>query len=128
MNQKLAKFIATYCGLGLSKFAPGTIGSLGTLPLAYALIYYGGAIALIVVCPILFIIGAIATRSVIETSGNEDPSMVVIDETVGQLLTFAPIAIIAPDFMLGTGSLLYYLCGFVFFRFLTFDDHIDTKK
>lgn len=32
MNQKSARIIATYFGLGLSKIAPGTMGSLGTLP------------------------------------------------------------------------------------------------
>ena len=46
MNQKSARIIATYFGLGLSKIAPGTMGSLGTLPLAYALIYFGGFWAL----------------------------------------------------------------------------------
>ena len=55
MNQKSARIIATYFGLGLSKIAPGTMGSLGTLPLAYALIYFGGFWALMAAAAVLFV-------------------------------------------------------------------------
>ena len=89
MNNKIANIIATYFGLGLSKYAPGTVGSLGTLPLAYVLIYFGGVYALLLACVILFFVGVRATDIVIKESGNEDPSKVVIDEVVGQLLTFS---------------------------------------
>ena len=37
---KLAKLLATYFGLGLSPKAPGTVGSLGTLPLAAVAAYF----------------------------------------------------------------------------------------
>ena len=56
MNQKSARIIATYFGLGLSKIAPGTMGSLGTLPLAYALIYFGGFWALMAAAAVLFVL------------------------------------------------------------------------
>ena len=117
MNSKLANIIATYLGCGLSKFAPGTMGSLGTLPLAYFLIYYGGFYALLLVAIALFFVGAKATSIVIEESGNEDPSKVVIDETVGQLLTFSIVAFLAQDMLIGKESILFYICGFAFFRF-----------
>lgn len=117
MNHKLANIIATYFGLGLSKYAPGTMGSLGTLPLAYLLLYWGGFCALIGAVFILFIIGVMATKVVIEETGIEDPSKVVIDETVGQLLSFSIVAFVAPDFLLEPTSILYYILGFVFFRF-----------
>ena len=38
--EKVAKIIATYFGLGLSSKAPGTVGSLGTLPLVAAAAYF----------------------------------------------------------------------------------------
>ena len=117
MNSKIANIIATYLGCGLSKFAPGTMGSLGTLPLAYFLIYFGGFYSLLLVAVILFFVGAKATDIVIKESGNEDPSKVVIDETVGQLLTFSIVAFLAPDMLTGLSSILFYICGFAFFRF-----------
>lgn len=117
MNSRTANIIATYFGFGLSKYAPGTMGSLGTLPLAYALIYAGGTYALLAAAVILFFIGVQATEVIIKESGNDDPSKVVIDETVGQLLTFSIVAFIAPEYLQGLKSFLYYLAGFVFFRF-----------
>lgn len=117
MNTKIANIIATYFGLGLSKYAPGTMGSLGTLPLAYLLIYFGGFYTLIISAFIIFVIGVIATAIVIKESGDDDPSKVVIDETVGQLLSFSIVAYLAPEYLLGYSSLLYYIAGFAFFRF-----------
>lgn len=117
MNQKSARIIATYFGLGLSKIAPGTMGSLGTLPLAYALIYFGGFWALMAAAAVLFVLGVKATEAVIEESGDSDPSKVVIDETVGQLLSFSFVAYMAPEYLTGMSSLLYYAAGFIFFRF-----------
>ena len=117
MNSKIANIIATYFGLGLSKYAPGTMGSLGTLPLAYALMYFGGFYALIAAAFIIFFIGVKATEVVITESGDDDPSKVVIDETVGQLLSFSFVAFIAPEYLLGATSFLYYVAGFAFFRF-----------
>jgi phosphatidylglycerophosphatase A len=122
MNSKLANIIATYFGFGLSKFAPGTMGSLGSVPLAYFLIYYGGVSLLLISAIILFFVGVKATDVVIKESNIEDPSKVVIDETVGQLLTFSLVALIYPNQLLGIQSLVYYVCGFALFRFF------DIKK
>ena len=58
-----------------------------------------------------------ATEAVIEESGDSDPSKVVIDETVGQLLSFSFVAYMAPEYLTGMSSLLYYAAGFIFFRF-----------
>ena len=117
MNTKVANIIATYLGLGLSKFAPGTVGSLGTLPLAYALGYFWGWQALVFAAFVLFFLGAKATSVVINDTGSEDPSKVVIDETVGQLLTFTLLAYLSRDYLLGTSSIIYYVIGFALFRF-----------
>ena len=117
MNIKLANIIGTYFGLGLSKFAPGTVGSLGSLPLAYLLIKLGGVSALVVGAIVIFFIGVKAVDVITKESGVEDPSKVVIDETVGQLLTFSLIAYLAPEYLDGSSGYLYYLYGFAFFRF-----------
>ena len=122
MSSKLANIFATYFGLGLSKFAPGTMGSLGTLPLAYALIYYGGFNLLIIAAVVIFCLGIPATAVVIKQTGVTDPSKVVIDETVGQLLSFSFVAYLAPEHLLGYNSMWYYLASFALFRFF------DIKK
>ena len=117
MKSKFANIVATYLGCGLSKFAPGTVGSLGTLPLAYLLMYYGNFYALISVAIVLFFVGVKATDIVSKETGNEDPSKVVIDETVGQLLTFSIVAFLDQNYLIGKDSILFYICGFAFFRF-----------
>ncbi len=122
MKSKLANVFATYFGLGLSKYAPGTMGSLGTLPLAYVLIYYGGFYTLVAAIVVIFVLGVMATDVVIKETRITDPSKVVIDETVGQLISFAFVAYMAPEYLTGINSLLYYLVGFALFRFF------DIKK
>ena len=122
MKNKVANIFATYFGLGLSKFAPGTMGSLGTLPLAFALMYYGGAWAILLAAIIIFPYGVLATDVVIKETKITDPSKVVIDETVGQLLSFVGLAFVAPQALLGYHSFWYYLLGFALFRFF------DIKK
>ena len=89
MTNRLANLIATYFGLGLSPKAPGTVGSLGTLPLAFALLYCGGAKALLIAAWIICIIGIWATDTIISKQEDKDPGQVVVDEVVGQLLTFS---------------------------------------
>ena len=122
MKSKIANIFATYFGLGLSKYAPGTMGSFGTLPLTYVLIYYGGFYTLAVAIVVIFVLGVMATDVVIKETKITDPSKVVIDETVGQLISFAFMAYIAPEYLIGINSLLYYLVGFALFRFF------DIKK
>lgn len=119
MNSKIANVIATYFGMGLSKYAPGTMGSIGTLPLAYILLNYCGLEGLLVAAIILFFVGVKASAVVIKESHNDDPSKVVIDETVGQLLSFSVLAYDAPAVLIGftPQSFLMYLLGFVLFRF-----------
>ena len=122
MKSKLANIFATYFGLGLSKYAPGTMGSLGTLPLAFILMYFGGFWALLIAALIIFPFGVMATDVVIKETGISDPSKVVIDETVGQLLTFTLVAYFAPEMLLNAETFWYYLIGFALFRFF------DIKK
>lgn len=122
MISKIANIYATYFGLGLSKYAPGTMGSLGTLPLAYILMYHGGFVAIVLAAFMIFPYGVLATDVVIKETGITDPSKVVIDETVGQLLSFSAVAFVAPDALLGYNCIWYYLAGFALFRFF------DIKK
>lgn len=114
MKNKLAYLWATYLGLGYSPKAPGTAGSLGTLPLAALIAYFYGSAGILIAGIIVFFSGVWATHQVIKGQEEKDPSIVVIDETAGQLLTFALVG----DFLIGNWNLWYlYPIGFGLFRF-----------
>ena len=110
-QKSVAYFIATWCGSGRFPKAPGTVGSLCSLPLAWILATYGGTIGILLGASIVFIIGWWATYIVLQDKSNgEDPGFVVIDETVGQVLSFVFIAHLPINIWL-------YILGFAFFRF-----------
>ncbi len=82
----LASRIATLGGVGQLGMAPGTLGSLVTLPLCYL------AMSLGITWHLLFlgIICAIGTWAAHQTAihlGDKDPKEVVVDEMAGMMLT-----------------------------------------
>jgi phosphatidylglycerophosphatase A len=80
-----ARWLATWFGCGRSPIAPGTVGSLGTLPLHYALKALGPMPHLAVTLALTGV-GTWAANRVAAALNDEDPSSVVIDEVVGTLL------------------------------------------
>ena len=112
MKKKIAYLLASYFGFGFSPFASGTVGSLMTLPLAFACAYYWGIQGIISVSVIAFVIGVIASKEVLKYTAH-DPSLIVIDETAGQLLSFA---FIADSLYHNTHAWSIYLAGFALFR------------
>lgn len=112
MKKKLAYLIATFFGAGYAPAAPGTVGSLVTLPFAAVIAYYYGLIGIIIAVALVFTVGTIATHEVLKTS-KHDPSFVVIDEVAGQLLSFV---LIADALQFDSNSWLLYLLGFMLFR------------
>lgn len=80
-----AHWLATWFGCGHSPIAPGTVGSLGTLPLHFALRALGPVPHAIVTIG-LTAAGVWAAQRVSDALGEEDPSSVVIDEVAGTLL------------------------------------------
>jgi phosphatidylglycerophosphatase A len=81
----VANLVATWFGCGLSPLAPGTVGTLGTIPL-YALLrattapVYWASVALVTG------LGTWAAQRVAESRGDKDPQRVVIDEVAGVLI------------------------------------------
>jgi phosphatidylglycerophosphatase A len=80
-----ATWLATWFGCGLSPRAPGTVGSLGTLPLHLLLCeapltLHAAAIA------VLLVTGTWAAQRYASERGEKDPQRVVIDEVIGTLL------------------------------------------
>lgn len=106
---KSAYALATWFGCGLSPFAPGTVGSAAALAIGIALQHYFGfsqwgfaALAAALALPATWAAGAVATAG-----KSKDPSIVVVDEVLGQWLALA-------------GASIYnwktYLAAFALFR------------
>ena len=80
----LARVLATWFGSGLAPRAPGTVGTLATVPLAAALVFapwpWLPATALLVTAAGVWAAGRHA-----EAAGSKDPQEVVIDESAGYL-------------------------------------------
>ncbi|MEK9930789.1 MAG: phosphatidylglycerophosphatase A, partial [Rhodospirillaceae bacterium] len=81
----LYSVLATWFGVGKLRYAPGSMGSLSALPLAWWLSNSYGSQILISVSVILFIIGVWASEAYASNIGQPDPGSVVIDEVAGQL-------------------------------------------
>jgi len=105
MKTRVARAIATWFGCGYSPIAPGTVGSLAAVAIAYFLplrpIYFA-ALALAMLPVAIWAAGATARQSKLK-----DPQIVVVDEVLGQWITLA-----------GVTSLNWksWLAAFVLFR------------
>jgi len=80
-----AQLFATWFGSGLSKLAPGTVGSVCTLPL-YALLARTPALVYWSVTLAVTLLGVWASEQTARELGDEDPQSVVIDEVAGVLI------------------------------------------
>lgn len=104
------RFILAYARVGfagLSPVAPGTCGSLAAALLAPCIFMplplWGRLLALVFV----FATGVYASGRAEELLGKKDPSEVVIDEVLGQWITYLPFAAL---------GFWEYAAGFVLFR------------
>lgn len=149
-RKKLAEFFSTVFYIGKIKYAPGTFGSLPAFPLCYLIMHFtvnnkivfpipslnpgeqqllGVLLINLLVTILLFIAGTYATSIYISGSDNQDPREVVIDETVGQMLTiilssFSAIFIYnssISEFFSSTTTDLIFLLFLPFLSFRLFD-------
>ncbi len=90
--KRLADLIATVCGVGYLRPAPGTWGSLAALPLGWLVHVIGGFPLLLIAIAATFLAGLWATRIMTRNSADHDPSEIVIDEVAGQLIALAPLS------------------------------------
>lgn len=77
--------LAHWFGCGLSPKAPGTVGTLGAIPL-HLLFLQLGAVPHALAVVLLTGTGFIAAQAAAKATGDEDPSAVVIDEVAGMLI------------------------------------------
>ncbi len=107
LGQKIVLFFASGCGLGYLPKAPGTFGTLLGIPLALGISRLNWPMNLIaIIFVIVFSIWISDNAALI--MGIEDPSLVVIDEVAGMLLTMTALTI----------SRETILTGFILFRIL----------
>lgn len=94
---EIAKFLSTFFYVGLSKRCPGTVGSVATLPFWLLINNYLSKLhlnnvaylcILLEIILFLFIIGIITIKIYINETKKDDPSEVVIDEVVGQMIAY----------------------------------------
>lgn len=99
-----ARVVATLCGIGLVRPAPGTWASAFMLPLAWL-----GPLACLGLAAVFVLAGAWAVRWLSREGAERDPGWVVVDEGAGQLLALSAIPAGAPW--------LWVVLSFALFRF-----------
>lgn len=106
LNQTLL-WIATFFNIGKFPKAPGTMATLATIPIWWALSQAGPIIYMIVTL-VLFPIGVIAAQAYENQSDTHDSKEIVIDEVVGFLITMTWLPMTWQSVVI----------GFAIFRFL----------
>lgn len=112
------RVILAFCRVepaGLSPVMPGTCGSLAGVALAPFVFLPLSLWGRVLVLALLFIVGGIASTRAEILLGRSDPGEVVIDEVLGQWLTYLPFGLAAG---VAGGGLpwLELAAGFVLFR------------
>ena len=103
--------------IGKIKYAPGTIASLTTCLLFLLLINIFNIIAIFLITLIIFFYSFVAINNSFTEFDNDDPSEIVIDEVIGQMLPLLAIPIYETLYPLPT---MYY-CAAAFLSFRLFD-------
>lgn len=101
------KMFVTFFGLGLSPKAPGTVGTLGAVVLAFFFLQWSWLYQAILIC-VLAVAGIIACQKYEDTYEVHDAGEMVIDEVVGYLISIFWLPLTWQTLLL----------GFVIFRFL----------
>ncbi len=97
----------SWFGCGLLGKAPGTLGSLGAVPVAALMVWTWGPNSLILASILIFFAGWVVTAAHLKGGGDtKDPQWIVIDEVAGQWATLAA----APFHP------AWYAIGFLLFR------------
>jgi phosphatidylglycerophosphatase A len=107
---RFAWAIATWFGCGRVPRAPGTMGTLGAIPL-YLLVARGGQVAVAATALVVTALGIWAADVVARDLGKKDPQVVVVDEVAGLLVTMLPMR---PP--MGDISWRAIVVGFLLFR------------
>src|SRR5215813_646119 len=86
----LVTLVATALGAGFVPYAPGTMGTLVAIPLAWGAAHLGQAGYLLIMVSVTAF-GIWAADAYVEATGVEDNQRIVIDEVAGYLVTLAAV-------------------------------------
>lgn len=113
-GDRAAYSLATGFGAGFAPVAPGTFGAVEGVAVFLAINVmragHASLALLLVLNVLLFVIGVWASSRTCEITRTKDPSIVVIDEVSGQLITLTVLALWGPPSIAGV------LVGFLLFR------------
>lgn len=85
----LSRGFLSFFGTGHAPKAPGTVGSLATIPFIFALSYFQiSFMGLACLTLILFIAACIVADKIQKKDNHFDPGWIVIDEVIGMLITW----------------------------------------
>ena len=87
---RIALEVATLAGVGRLSKAPGTWGTLATVPLCMV-VQQVGIVAHLITLLVVVVVGYWATCVTCRLYGKKDPAQVVVDEAAGLLLTMLAI-------------------------------------
>ncbi len=105
---KTSVWVATGLGVGLVSPAPGTVGGLWGLPLAWAVGQLPSLEARVVVIILLGLVGvALCSRAARALGGGKDPQVIVWDEIAALPIVYLGVGEMSP---------LTWLIGWVLFR------------
>ncbi len=90
VRTRIAYLLGTWFGCGYSPVAPGTVGSLGTLPLHW-LLSQGPAWLHLAATIVLAGLGILVSQIISDHRNDKDPSLVVIDEVAGSLIAMGVV-------------------------------------
>jgi phosphatidylglycerophosphatase A len=91
LRLRSANLVSTWFGCGYSPFAPGTAGSAAALAIGIALHEYAGFSwwQFLLLAAVLFGPAVSAASITAEAVQRKDPSIVVVDEVIGQWISLA---------------------------------------
>lgn len=109
-------FVTIFC-IGYTKFAPGTLGSLCGIIIFYYFYNFFSAnpMYLFFLISFIFILGWYFIFTYVHKNKIHDPSEIIIDEFIGQLLSLSPLLFLN-NFKLNVD----YFLELLFFSFLLF--------
>ena len=84
----LQKLFLTFGGAGLSPKAPGTVGTLVSLPVGIAVLHYFGMETLFTLTLAITLIGIFEVNKYEKATGIHDHQQIVIDEAVGVWIAY----------------------------------------
>ena len=109
MPRPLLYILGTFCGTGFAPIAPATVASFAVTVLWFLAWIWLGPIPIwlnaVLICVVTLVGVPVASR--LERIHGQDPSLVVIDEVAGMLVTFLGVS---------TGA-VGWLLAFFWFRF-----------